>query len=247
MASLTPLLLLAWPAVRTSLNVGDVGDTLLQVGLVLLAAGLVVGAAAGGAALLGALATGVVVGVFGLLATAELVVQRDLPVLAVVVALAAVPIGFLAAMSPLRLRFGVGGLLVVAAGLAVLFLVLSAESPLGTDDAVVRVIEPVLVLAAGVGVTAGIATAGARLAERATAPAVLAGLATPFALGTLSVMAHVVVSGTAADGDLPETPLLLAVAGLCVAAVALMGIAGRLGRRPGAETGTPVAVSSDIT
>jgi hypothetical protein len=177
-------------------------------------------------------------------------VQRDLPVLAVALTLAAVPLGFLAAMSPSRLRFGVGGLLVVAAGLAVLYVLFSGDSPHRTGDALVRFIEPVLVLTAGVGAVAGVAAAGAQLAERAATPAVLVGLAAPFTLGTMSIVTHVVLSGMTepgSRGEIPETALLPAVAGLCVAATALLGMSGALGRRPETEVGTPVTATSEIT
>jgi hypothetical protein len=249
LASLAPLLLLAWPSIRTSLNTGDLGDALFHVGLVLLAVGLVAGAAVGGAALLGALAAGLALGVFGTLVSVGLVVQRELPALAVAVALAAVPLGFLAAMSRLRLRFGVGGLLVVAAGLVILYLLSTSDSLNGTDGTA-RIIEPVLIVAAGVGTVAGVATIGATLAERAAAPAVLAGLTVPFVLGTTSILLHEALTGVAGGvlrDEMSDTPLLLAAAGLGVAAVALLGIAGTLGRRrQEGEVGAPVPAASEI-
>lgn len=249
LASLAPLLLLGWESIRTALNARDGGDELLYLGLVFLAVGVVAGAVAGGAALLGAVCAGLLLGVFGVLVVDVMTVQRDLPLVAIVLTLGAVALGFAAAMSRLRLRFGVGGLLVVAAGLTVLFVLFNGDSPEGTTDAASVVIEPVLILAAGVGMGAAVATVGAELADRAATPAVLVGLTTPFAFGTMTVVMHVVVRGMVGNGsrgEMSETPLLVVVAGLCVAVIALLGISGAFGRRPGREPEPDVSPATPV-
>ena len=243
LASAAPLVLLAWGSIRTAINARDLGDDLLHIGLVLLAAGLVAGAVAGRAALLGALVAGPVLSTISVLTASGQAVPGDLTTLTVVLTFGALLLGFLAARSTLRLRFGVGGLLAFAAGLLVLYFD-------DSDGVTISVaIVPVLILAGGVGVIAAVGTVGAELADRAAAPAVLVGLTAPIALGTTAIYLHLVMSqgflGAAADRGLPETPLLLGVACLCVAAIALLGMTGALGRGAGdepPETGVSAAV-----
>lgn len=234
-ASLAPLpLLFLWPKPRTSVNLGDLDDTLLVFGLAALAGGLVVGAIAGGTALVGGLVAGSLVGALGAVMAPVPVIQSELPALATAVTVAAVPLGFLAALSRRRLRFGVGGLLVVIAGLVTGYVMSEMDSPYRTE--MLYVVEPVVVLAAGVGVVAGIAAIAERLADGAAAPAVLVGLAAPFALGLTALLVRLVVRTRPAAGapDL-QLPLLGVIVALCVATIALLAVTGVLRRARSVE------------
>ncbi|OLF08354.1 hypothetical protein BLA60_23280 [Actinophytocola xinjiangensis] len=239
-ASLAPLaLLLLWPSPRAAFNLGDPDQALLLLGIGMLAGGLVVGAVAGWRALLGGLVAGALLGVFGAIVMPVPLAQVQAPTLALTVAVAAVPLGFLAALSRWRLRLGVGGLLVVIAGLVAAYLVSGMDSP---NETVVVALEPVLVLAAGVGTVAGVAAVAERLADQAAAPPVLAGLAAPFTLGVTALMTHLLVQTRPTPGQPQfQLPLLAAVATVCVATIALLAIAGvlrRVSRRDDGVTAT---------
>lgn len=188
LGAVSPVVLLVW---RPSLldDAADRDSYFLQVGFVLLVIGLVLGGLGGPRLLLGAAASGLLIGPFGMLVAPSVEVLDQFPVLAIGAVLVTTVIAYVLASSPLRLYFAVGGLTVLAAGLVLLFVLFNADDPLRPSDTFDQVFTPILVVIGIVAVCCALAGTGAAMAREAASPAVLAGLSTPFALGTIAIIA----------------------------------------------------------
>lgn len=228
-ASLTQVVLLVWhPDPPTT--PWERPDYFLHIGLVLLAAGVVIAAAAGRQVLLAAVSMGLLLGAFGMLITPSVEVLREIPVLAVIAAVGSTLLGAVAAWSRWSQQIGAGGLLVVFLGLLVLFLLFNSDMEFHSYKDFAFAATPVLLVVSVVGVACAGATTAGVLAERSTTPVVLAGATTPLSLGTVAVIAHFTLHQP--EGKAPIAGLLPPTAiALLVAVVALVALS-RPTRRP---------------
>ena len=105
----------------------------------------------------------------------------------------------------------------------------SSDNPPDDGNGFTRGLTPVLLVVGVVAAVAAMASVGSALAPTLEAPAVLAGLTTPFALGAIMIIAHFTIT-TPVD-KAPLVGLLPAAAvGLLVPAILLVVLANR--RRP---------------
>lgn len=229
-----PVIHYLWDPISTT---GRPSDYFLWLTLILATLGLVAGAAGGVAILLASIATGLMLGIFGMLLVLSSAVVPSQGLLASLL-VGGCGAGYLLALSRLRTTFGVGGLVVVAIGLVSLF-----PRSSGTAGAsLLDVLAPVLVAVAVISVVVATASMGDALAERSESPAVFAGLAVPF---TFALYAFA-TNEWATQGPIERQPadlLLLAAGGLVVAALALLTVALRRppADDPGVSATSPVA------
>jgi hypothetical protein len=222
-AAMTPVLYrmnLFNPHAQTSGT--DPGDHLRMAALLGVIA-VVAGAVAGVRAGLAAIAAGLLIGALQSMLYPTVVVLEQMPVAAGIAVVASLGIGCAAAASRWRYPVGVGGAGVVAAGLAVV-LVLLAAGP--TTD--VRWITPVLLVvgvASAISLVAAIATGALGVGE--DTPAVLTGLVVPVSIAVAHLASFgylTIAAGTIAAGTAPQVGVLVPV----VVAVLVAGGVGAL-------------------
>lgn len=239
LGSAAPLVILYWQPAETE-EAAAVGDYLLYLGLTFYAIGLVAGALSGMRALAAGLATGLIIGGFGMLIQPAAVVLYDLPTLAVILSLGAVIAGFAGAMTRARLRIAIGGLGLVSLGLLVMFLLFISDSPLASYDTFTRVLTPILLVIGVIAGTSAIGSIGEVLAEHAEAPAVLAGISVPFSLGTVGILGF--IAANPPEGKAPLASMLPSVLVALVLAAALVNLLANR-RRATREPLEPVDVT----
>ncbi|OLF18745.1 hypothetical protein [Actinophytocola xanthii] len=209
-------------------------DAILYRSLTFAALGLVAGVIAGRRVLLAATAVGLSLGIFGLAFLFALIVVFQTPALAALVLVVGVAAGVLLALPARRAAVGLAALVLVAAGLTVLFFQVDVVGAFATPtETMVAWLTPVLFPLAIVAAVTVAGAAGTALADRSATPAALAGLATPFALLALAVITLRWELQADARAQPPDI-LLLGVAGLGIAALALLGLTVA-GRRPTLE------------
>lgn len=230
MVSFAPALvfLIAYPNLTDVATVGGgrnsaaLLDFYLYSGLLLLTAGVVAGAIAGTRALVGAAATGLALGGFGTLITPSAEVLVEMPVLAVVAAVASMLAGMTAALHRERGRIGIVGLSVVALGLLALAALFNSDQEFSSYETVIFVATPVLLIVGIVAAVTAFATVGDAHAATSETPAVLGVLASPFALGTIAVIGY--FTANTPDDKAPIAGLLPPAGGALFIAAALFGL-----------------------
>lgn len=190
--AVAPLLFQAWPASMnpSADSYAAFGEHMLVVGLIVLAAGVIGGIAAGPRVLTVGLAIGSLLGavaaLVGSAAAGVLDLPTALPVTVVVLSLAAgIAVGVLRA----RLVVGLGGLGLLVIGLLVLYLVFLADDPIFDND-VMNVLTPILLVVGIVSIIAVLAANGAVLAPFGEAPAAVAGVGAAVAAGLSGVITY---------------------------------------------------------
>jgi len=206
-----PLLLFHW---RPG---GDTAGYLRAIGLVLLAVGLAVGAAAGRRALRTAAGVGLLVGALSMLVAQA--TQFDLGALTTVLAVAALAAGVWAAGHPAAPRIAATGLRALAVGLLLTFVLYVVIGGLVAAALFAIVLAPALAALGVVAGTAAIGTTSDTLAPHAEPPAVLAGIAIPLTLGTVAV-----IGSLAASPPLGRIALAGIVPGAFIAVVAAIAL-----------------------
>ncbi len=219
-----------WPAPEP--NAGDTeafsvaGLHYLVVGLVVLAIGVLAGAAAGPRVFISGVAAGLLLGALSGLVWPAAADMYDMPTgMPALLALAALVAAVLLALWRARLVVGAAGLGVLIAGLLVLWSSLRADDPfLGPE--VTDVLTPVLLVVAVIAATSTLASLGAGLASPGEAPAVFAGVTAAVAVGISAAINYFAFDSS---DDVPEpTGIYLPVAVVLAVAIALTVLAHRL-------------------
>lgn len=249
LAVCSPLLVYLWLPDTTSTQPWDnsyadsIGDLTLRIGLTLLAAGLVLGAVAGPRLLLAALGTGLLLGPFGMLVEPSVEVLTEMAGLAVFAALGSAAVGFGAALSRWRLQIGVAGLGILGIGLIVVYVLFNSDSPLDSYDGFTRALTPVLLVIGVIGGIAALASIGSVVAAELETPAVFVGLAVPFQLGSIAIVAYCTVHTPA--GKAPLVGLLPPIfVGVLVSAVLVAALVGMTRRGAESPTAAPTPAAT---
>ncbi|HVX44359.1 MAG TPA: hypothetical protein VHC49_10755 [Mycobacteriales bacterium] len=197
LAATAPLLFYVWqPDLSTPpRTLGDVGavadrvaDYYLYVGLTFFAVGLVLGLLLGRRILLAAAASGILMAALGMLIVPAVEVLIDYVLLTVVAAAFSVIIGFVLARTRWRAQIGMTGLGVIGIGLVVLAVLFNSDRSFDSYYSFTEGLTPPLVIIGIIAAITALAAVGSAVAEDGAAPAALAGLATPFTLGTIAII-----------------------------------------------------------
>lgn len=205
----TPLLLFHWRPGT------DPAGYLRLLGLVLLAVGVAAGIAAGRRVLRVAAGVGLLVGALSVLVPHA--TRYDLGGLTTVLAAAVLAAAVWTARARPWLAWP--GLRVLAAGLAVTFLLYVVLGALTTTDLFAVALAPALAAVGVIAATAAIGTTADTLAPHAEPPAVLAGVAIPLTLGTVAL-----IGALAASPPLGRVALAGLVPGTFLAVVAAIAL-----------------------
>lgn len=214
------------------------GRHALVVGLVVLAAGLLLGLLGGARVLVAGAGGGLLLGAVSALVSPALVAMDDPPVgVLVVLIVGALAAGVGLALPHARVWTGVAVLGLVAVGLAVLSLVFRTGDA-NLDGEVLRVAAPIL-LAAGIAAAVPIVAAfGSVLARDGAAPAVLAGVVAGVAAGVGGVMSYFRFTSFAEPSPTTGAFPPVIVALVCAAGLAILAHR-RWPRGPAAESQAP--------
>jgi len=237
-AGLTPLVFHFWRGPDTGPGNGMDPETyyllagrhLLAAGLVVLGAGLLAGLLAGTRVLVTGTAAGLLLGGLGELTWPAMFDIRGLPVgIPTAVVIVALAVGVALALPRARVLVGAAGLGVLVLGLAVLWLVFSADDPI-FGAGVTHVLTPVLMFVGVVAAVALLASLGSVLAPVGAVPAALAGVVAAVAAGVDGIVTYFTFTNFGARSTTSGTFPPVIVALLC--AIGLAVLAHQLWRHP---------------
>lgn len=232
-AAVSPLLLLAWPSGLPSLGRGESplpgvpyglpgespGNHLLYVGLAFLVIGVVAGAVGGARVLLAAAPAGVLLGTVSMSVVTTRTGSGFVPI-AIAVLVVGVAAGVVLSWHRWRALASAAGLGLVGLGY-VLLLILGTDDDVELAGTLGGTISGVLIVLACVGGCATWATVSSAVSERAEEPLVLAGMVTPFTLGTIALIGQCYVHPPDSHDGAVVARLLPGIAGVVVVLVLL--------------------------